>query len=172
MEEKKDYNKQQPLQKFYFTDDGKLVVESNKGVWVDGTPYVKMYGNFTCNAKTMGAIISHLKGIKVEVGDETTYVVDRSDMFDTGLDCDIIEEKTYCILGVNHDVIDDVLNKKAHEIAETEFAGKMSEYERRISEYERRISEESDKNNNLERVLTTFNDLPWYKRMFAKIRIA
>ena len=61
MEDKKDYNKQQPLQKFYFTDDGKLVVESNKGVWVDGTPYVKMYGNFTCNAKTMGIIITQLK---------------------------------------------------------------------------------------------------------------
>ena len=66
MEDKKDY-KQQNIQKFYFNEDGQLVVESNKGVWVDGTPYVKMYGNFTCNAKTMGIVIEKFKGIKVDV---------------------------------------------------------------------------------------------------------
>ena len=165
MEEKKDYNKQQQsLQKFYFTDDGKLVVESNKGVWVDGEQYVKMYGNFSCNAKTMGTLISHLRGIRVMVGDENTYVVERRDMYDIRRACDIIEEKTYCILGVENDVIDDVLNKKAHEIAKTEFAGKMSEYEHRISE-------ESDKNYKLERAITTFNAIPWYKRLFKKIEV-
>lgn len=66
MEEKKDY-RQQNVQKFYFNDEGKLVVESNKGVWVDGEQYVKMYGNFSCNAKTMGVIIEKFKGFKVDV---------------------------------------------------------------------------------------------------------
>ena len=164
MEEKKDYNRQQPLQKFYFTDDGKLVVESNKGVYVDGQQYVKMYGNFTCNAKTIGAIISHLRGIRVAVGDENTYVIERREMYDMRRNCDILEEKTYCILGVENDVIDDVLDKKAHEIAKTEFAGK-------VSEYEHRISEESDKNYKLEKAITAFNAIPWYKRMFKKIGI-
>jgi hypothetical protein len=69
MEDKKDYNRQQPLQKFYFTDDGKLVVESNRGVWVDGEQYVKMYGNFVCNAKTMGIIINKFKESPVIVKD-------------------------------------------------------------------------------------------------------
>jgi len=69
MEEKKDYNRQQPLQKFYFTDDGKLVVESNRGVWVDGEQYVKMFGNFSCNAKTMGIIINKFKESPVIVKD-------------------------------------------------------------------------------------------------------
>lgn len=66
MEEKKDY-KQQNIQKFYFNEKGELVVESNKGVWVDGEQFVKMYGNFSCNAKTIGIIIEKFKGIKVDV---------------------------------------------------------------------------------------------------------
>lgn len=163
MEEKRDY-KQQNVQKFYFNEEGQLVVESNKGVWVDGEPYVKMYGNFSCNAKTMGAIIAKLKGINVEVGDNNTYVVDRKDMYDMRRNCDILEETTYCILGVEDDVINDVLNKKSHEIAKTEFAGK-------ISEYERRIAEESSENYELKKTITTFNSLPWYKRLFKKIKV-
>lgn len=68
--EKKDYNRHRhSLQKFYFTDDGKLVVESNKGIWVDGEQYVKMYGNFVCNAKTMGIIINKFKESPVIVKD-------------------------------------------------------------------------------------------------------
>ena len=67
MEEKKDYKQQNNIQKFYFNEDGQLVVESNKGVWVDGEQYVKMYGNFSCNAKTMGVVIEKFKGIKVDV---------------------------------------------------------------------------------------------------------
>lgn len=53
-------------QKFYFNENGELVVESNNGVWVDGTQYTKMYGTFSCNARTMCQIINQLKGIKVE----------------------------------------------------------------------------------------------------------
>lgn len=64
MEEKKQEHRPQY---FYFNEEGKLVVESNKGVWVDGEQYVKMYGNFTCNAKTMGIVIEKFKGIKVDV---------------------------------------------------------------------------------------------------------
>lgn len=84
MEEKRDY-RQQNIQKFYFTDEGKLVVESNKGVWVDGEPHVKMYGNFTCNARTMGIIIEKFKGYKVLVeklrDDEyATEIVNPSDI--------------------------------------------------------------------------------------------
>lgn len=65
--DKKDYKQQNNIQKFYFNEDGQLVVESNKGVWVDGEQYVKMYGNFSCNAKTMGVVIEKFKGIKVDV---------------------------------------------------------------------------------------------------------
>lgn len=62
--EKKSY----PKQVFYFNDEGELVVETNKGVWVDGEKFVKMYGDFTCNAKTIGIIIEKFKGFKVLVG--------------------------------------------------------------------------------------------------------
>lgn len=82
MEERKQ---EQRPQYFYFNDDGKLVVESNKGVWVDGEQHVKMYGNFTCNAKTMGIIIEKFKGYKVLVekilDDEySAEIVNPSDM--------------------------------------------------------------------------------------------
>ena len=55
-------------QKFYFNEEGQLVVESKKGVWVDGEQFVKMYGYFSCNAKTMGVIINKFKGEKVVFG--------------------------------------------------------------------------------------------------------
>lgn len=58
-EKKENYNRQQ---KFYFNDEGKLVVETNKGVWVDGEKFVKMYGDFVCNAKTLGIVISKFQG--------------------------------------------------------------------------------------------------------------
>lgn len=75
MEEKKQ---EQRPQYFYFNDDGKLVVESNKGVWVDGEQHVKMYGNFSCNAKTMGIIIEKFKGFRVLVAKylDNRYVAD------------------------------------------------------------------------------------------------
>lgn len=68
--ERKEYNERKPFNKqqcFYFNDKGQLVVESNKGVWVDGEKFVKMYGDFVCNAKTLEAIIKQFKGIQVEV---------------------------------------------------------------------------------------------------------
>lgn len=71
MENERKENKRQFVedkgQKFYFNEDGKLIVESNKGVWTDGEQFVKMYGSFTCNAKTLGVIIKQFKGIQVEV---------------------------------------------------------------------------------------------------------
>jgi hypothetical protein len=162
MEEKKDYNKQQPLQKFYFTDDGKLVVESNKGVWVDGEPYVKMYGNFTCNAKTLGAIISKLKGIKVEVGNINTYINHNREYYDIRRGADILEEQSYCVLGVDNEKIEEIIEQKAEQKAEEKYQQKLTETE-------------FETNRKLHAALLLacekFNALPWYKRMFKKIEI-
>lgn len=66
MENEKE-NRQPKKQCFYFNEKGQLVVESNKGIWVDGERYVKMYGDFTCNAKTLGIIIEKFKGFRVLV---------------------------------------------------------------------------------------------------------
>lgn len=67
--DKKEYKERKPFDKqiFYFNDKGQLVVESNKGVWVDGEKFVKMYGDFMCNAKTLGFIIEKFKGFRVLV---------------------------------------------------------------------------------------------------------
>ena len=62
--DKREYKERKAFDKqiFYFNDKGQLVVESNKGVWVDGEKFVKMYGDFVCNAKTLGIVISKFKG--------------------------------------------------------------------------------------------------------------
>lgn len=60
--------KKEKGQVFWFDDDGKLIVETNKGIIADGEAVTKMYGTFTCNAKTLGMIIAELKGKRVAVG--------------------------------------------------------------------------------------------------------
>lgn len=152
MEEKKDYNRQQqPLQKFYFTDDGKLVVESNRGVWVDGTPYVKMYGNFTCNAKTMGEIIHQLKGIAVEVGqyEKAIYSAEQCNL------------TAYCVLGASQERIEEY----ERQLAKQKFVSKE------IAELQKQIGEDGDRIYELKKSIEDFNAMPWYKRMFKKIEI-
>ena len=91
--EKTNYGKQV----FYFNDKGQLVVESNKGVWVDGEKFVKMYGDFTCNAKTMGEIIHQLKGIAVEVGqyEKAIYSSEPGNL------------TAYCVLGASQERIEE-----------------------------------------------------------------
>lgn len=163
MEEKKDY-KQQNIQKFYFNDEGQLVVESNKGVWVDGEPYVKMYGNFSCNAKTMGEIIHQLKGIRVEIGDKNTYIVNREEHYDMRRRYDVLEEECYCVIGVNDKRLSEIIEQKAEEKAEEH----NNNYTRSL---ERKTGEDGDKIYKLEKSIKDFNALPWYKRMFKKIEI-
>ena len=67
--ERKEYKERKSFDKqiFYFNDKGRLVVETNKGVWVDGEKFVKMYGDFVCSAKTLGIIIEKFKGFRVLV---------------------------------------------------------------------------------------------------------
>ena len=161
MEEKKDYNKQQqPLQKFYFTDDGKLVVESNKGVWVDGEQYVKMYGNFSCNAKTLGAIIAKLRGIKVEIGNINTYINHNRAFYDIRRGADILEEQSYCVLGVDNEKIEEIIEQKAEDKAEEKYQQKLTE-----------TGFETNREHHAALLLACekFNALPWYKRLFKKI---
>lgn len=131
-------------QKFYFDKDGRLVVESNKGVWVDGEKYVKMYGNFSCNAKTMGEIIHHLKGIKVDIEESTK----DKDFFQLYLNAakellKMQEEKSE-------------QDKKARQ-EKTELTDELTRIE---------IEKES-----ILRDIRAYNRLPWWKRMFKKIEV-
>lgn len=152
MEEKKQ---EQRPQYFYFNDDGKLVVESNKGVWVDGEQHVKMYGNFSCNAKTMGIIISQLKGMPVFV----THKQETEDYF----------------FGEYKHTIECLINPSVEQ------AGLLSEISKKdttikekkedIAKLLKKSGEDGDKIYKLETSIKKFNALPWYKRMFKKIEI-
>lgn len=161
MEEKKDYNKQQqPLQKFYFTDDGKLVVESNKGVWVDGEQYVKMYGNFSCNAKTMGIIISQLKNMPAVTSRKKCKVVINAM---TG-DKECLTESIECIINPNAEqagLLSEISNKD----------GKIEKLNDEIKKLNKQLDDAYDQRGAEHEAIERFNFLPWYKRMFKKIEI-
>lgn len=152
--EEKNKQEQRP-QYFYFNDDGKLVVESNKGVWVDGEQHVKMYGNFTCNAKTMGIIISQLKGMPA-------FVIHKQ------------ETENYFFGEYKH-TIECLINPSLEqagllsEISEKDTT--IKEKNENIAELQKKAGEDGDKIYKLERSIKEFNDLPWYKRIFKKIEI-
>lgn len=170
MEGKRDY-RQQNIQKFYFNEDGKLVVESNRGVWVDGEQHVKMYGNFSCNAKTMGVIIHHLKGIPVEigVGENVHHSIDSvfDDIFD-------INEPTieYCIIGSSEERIKEYEEK----LAEKHYTNSSIELsklaiQQKYDSYKSEIETLKKAYSHLRGKVIAFNALPWYKRLFKKIEI-
>lgn len=146
MEEKRDY-RQQNIQKFYFTDEGKLVVESNKGVWVDGEQYVKMYGNFTCNAKTMGMIISQLKSVPVLT---TELPMEKARKLGGTLSDGTLVISSMCIVNPTEEQTG---LKKENECLKIQ-----------LKEFE-------SSNVSMRYEILNFNALPWYKRIFKKIEI-
>lgn len=173
MEEKK--NEQRP-QYFYFNDDGKLVVESNKGVWVDGEQHVKMYGNFTCNAKTMGMIIHQLQGIPVEIAEmiyanrERTkwYNFDKEDGFYN----DYFNPACCCVLGVSDERIkeyEEKLAEKHYTNTSIDTAGLA--IQQANDNYKSEIETLKKAYSHLRDKVIAFNNLPWYKRIFKKIEI-
>jgi hypothetical protein len=136
-------------QRFYFNEDGKLVVESNKGVWVDGQQFVKMYGVFTCNAKTMGKIIHAMQGTPVEIGMEevVTHTIDNPTDVILHLHKRTLEH--YCVLGVDKKRIDDYVQELAT---------------RAVAVKENIIKCYAD-------AISRYNELPRWKRWFKKIKV-
>lgn len=173
MEENKDYNRhQQSQQKFYFNEEGKLVVESNKGVWVDGEQHVKMYGNFSCNARTMGMIIHKLKGIPVAVGAKETVRHSHDDVVDSILHVYDHTIEHYCILGVDEDAV----NKYVEKLAIDKYTSEKIEIEKtkaqqEVDHYKSQIETYRKAYITLREKVIKYNSIPWYKRMFKKIEI-
>ena len=142
--ERKEYKEKTNHSKqcFYFNDNGQLVVESNKGVWVDGEQSVKMYGDFVCNAKTLGTIIAFFKDKQVIIGEEWRQSDGRG------------ETKSFCLVEAESK-INEMLDHK------NELANKWYKEYRDIY----------DKVDELKETVNKFNHLPWWKRMFKKIEV-
>lgn len=151
-------------QKFYFNEEGKLVVESNKGIWVDGEPNVKMYDNFQCDAKTLGIIINKFKGVNAQIGNENTYVIKRREYYDIRRNCDILEEKSYCIIGLNDEEIEERIREIAEEKAKT-----LSEKE--FKQLKEELNMHKEMSYKLQENINKFNELPWWKRIFKKVEV-
>ena len=171
-EKKENYNRQQ---KFYFNDEGELVVETNKGVIVDGENFVKAYGDFTCNARTLGEIVRRLKGINVEIGVEEKLVIVNQTVKDAwGLD-DTHTIQHYCVLGASEERV----REYEKELAKSKYS---SANEKRL---ESRLNNMSVQNESIKKeidelrhlidkkkiAIEDFNRLPWWKRIFKKIEI-
>lgn len=75
----------QPVQYFFFNADGKLVIESNRGIIEDGRHSVRLHGNFTCSAKTMAAILTLTQTVPVEGIDEMLYDPDEENRMQQAL---------------------------------------------------------------------------------------
>lgn len=144
--DKREYKERKPFDKqiFYFNDKGQLVVESNKGVWVDGEKFVKMYGDFVCNAKTLEAIIKQFKGIQVEV--DTTPE----------------EQKVNEFIEFLH---------KQYENVEKKYDELSAKKEARINNLSVQVSKLKEDITKRDGSISKFNELPWWKRLFKKIEV-
>lgn len=170
MEDNRDYKKKQ---KFYFNESGQLVVESNRGVWVDGEHFVKMYGDFVCNAKTMGMIIQAMKGMTVEVGVEEIIRHSKNEKVDDILNINQYTIENYCVLGVDKSRVEEYIE----DLAEKQYSKAEITREKELTDYYKNInielSEKIDKTNAYikicEEVIKKHNSSPWYKR-FKKIK--
>ena len=150
--EKKDQNGKNAYGKqvFFFNDEGKLIVKTNNGLWVDGEQSVKMYGNFTCNAKTLGIIIEKFKGFPVVVMETKSDM--QGDEFSN-----YPFYKTIAIVNPTDD--DKYLKKTVEDLTE----------QRNLSvESELKCEKENEK---FAKSIAAYNRLPWWKRMFKKIEV-
>lgn len=162
-------------QKFYFNDQGKLIVESNKGVWADGEQFVKMYGIFTCNANTMGEIIHKMEGIPVEIGAEEIIRLSKNEIVDELLHVNQHTIQHYCILGASKERIKEYEESLATVRWETrkthELEKQVEEIKKDAENFAKMHNDASDKLYSLRKEVEKFNRLPWWKRLFKKVNL-
>lgn len=150
MENEKE--KRQPKKQcFYFNENGQLVVESNKGVWVDGEKFVKMYGDFVCNAKTLGIIIEKFKGFPVVIEE-------------TKVEALALTIKTSAIVNPS-DEDKGLLSKIERYEARNENMGVQ------VKNLKEEIKEKQELAQKYYLAIDNFNKLPWRKRIFKKIEV-
>ena len=142
-------------QRFYFNEEGKLIVESNKGVWVDGENYVKMYGHFSCNAKTMGIIIERFKGFPVVVT-ETKKTIDWFE-----------HHREYTSSAIVNPNEDEKGLIRRNEVLLTRNNNLGQQVNDLKEELEARKKDAARFYNAIEK----FNKQPWWKRMFKKVKV-
>lgn len=73
MEEQKEVKA--PKQAFYFNENNEFIVESNKGIIVNGDRQVRLHGIFTCNSRTMAQIVALVENKPAMFVKDDIYVV-------------------------------------------------------------------------------------------------
>lgn len=166
-----------PVQKFYINDEGKLVVESNNGVIVDGNSSVICSGTFTCSAHTMGEIIAKLNGVPVEIGVKERIVIRNKVTKDVMNLEDIHTIDRYCIVGVKDDNIksyfgsigDALVNALNNKVDSLE--SQKQQLADNVTWLQSRYKKLSIQNGDYEVIVHKFNEMPWYRRLFKKIKL-
>lgn len=130
-------------QPFYFNEDGELVIETTRGIYVDGQPNTRMTGIFTCNAKTMAQVMAIITGkpAKLVSSDDGTYMAIEDSKL--GKEIAMCHEQT------------------------TERLAKLEEERKMV----RVQAEELGRSVAECKVCKAYNALPWWKRMFKKIEL-
>ena len=157
-----DNNKQfqNRQQIFYFNDEGELIVESNRGIWKDGEQYVKMYGKFQCNAKTLGIIINKFKGFPVVVSNAR-----RVDYFSMEPPYDGVPvSETFAI--VNPTEEDKGLLEKIER-----YNIRNENMNEQVKQLKEELKDKSEIAGGYYNAIDKFNKMPWWKRMFKKIEV-
>lgn len=178
MEEKDKKTEKQytaPKQYFYFNNQGQLVVESNKGVWVDGEKHVKMHGDFVCNANTLGEIINQLKGIPVEIGTEEQLLIHSELVKDIFNIEDTHTVRRYCILGCDKSRVYEYEEQLAKQHYANDrvkaMSGEIQKLRKDLKETSSQFNDASDEVLHIKKTIDKYNRLPWWKRMFKKIEV-
>lgn len=174
--EKDNYKREEGKpQKFYFNNEGKLIVESNKGIWADGEQFVKMYGIFTCNANTMGEIIHKTEGMPVEIGAEEIVRLSKDAIVDELLHVNQHTIQHYCVLGASKARIHEYEESLAKQNYERKRMKSMSDeiqsLRKDLKETSKQFNDASDDVLHIKKVIDKFNAMPWWKRMFKKVEI-
>lgn len=162
-------------QKFYFNNQGKLIVESNSGVWADGEQFCKMYGIFTCNAKTMGEIIHRIQGMPVEIGVKETLRISKDELVDELLNVNQHTIQHYCVLGASKARIREYEESLAKQHYTDQRMRAMCDENQKLRKDLRETSAElndaSDDFLRIKKTIERYNNLPWWKRMFTKVEV-
>lgn len=149
-------------QPFYFNEDGEFVIETTRGIYIDGQPNTRMTGIFTCNAKTMAQVMAIITGKPVKL----LKFTEAEKIF--GPPPHWLSSITYndTYMAIDNSEIGKEI-KRLNQKFEEERAKDKRELDKMITEQEQATKE-------LERqikILSHYNALPWWKRIFKKIKI-
>ena len=146
--EREKLDKDENRQVFFFNNEGKLVIQTNNGVIDDGVEKVRLKGFFSCNAKTMGIILSQINKIPVALKKEYSGYFP---MYDTIINPSDIQKE----------LVQEIEEARKEATKKAEIVAKYAEEKMAVA----------NKMDEISAKIKEYNELPWWKRMFKMVEI-